>query len=51
MKLYLKMVLYIKENGKEIKNMVLGFKFGLMELGMKVIGKIIKLMDMESFGM
>jgi hypothetical protein len=41
----------IKDNGEEKLDMVLVYKFGQMVLDMKVIGKIIKLMVQESFGM
>lgn len=42
---------FIKVNGKAKIGMDLEYKFGLMELNMKDIGKIIRLMGKESFGM
>jgi len=47
--LNLKMGLCMKGNGLEIPEMVMVFKDGLMVLDMKVNGKIIKLMEKESF--
>jgi hypothetical protein len=39
----------MKENGLEIKEMDMGFIYGLMELDMKANGKIIKLTEKENF--
>lgn len=50
-RLFLKTVQFIKVNGSGTRNMVLGFKFGLMELDMKVTGLITKLRGRANFGM
>ena len=47
----LAMELDIKVSGEEIKDTGLGFKYGLMELAMKVFGRRIKLMGRELSGM
>ena len=49
--LFLKIRLVIKDSGKERFVMVTVPKSGQMELSMRVIGKIIKLMGKEFFGM
>ena len=49
--LFLKIRHVIKDSGKEMFVMVMEPKFGLMELNMRVIGKIIKLMVRGFFGM
>jgi hypothetical protein len=41
----------IKDNGWEIKSMGMEFKYGLMELVMRDIGKITKHVEKENFGM
>jgi len=41
----------IQDNGEAILEMVMGFKFGLMELSIKENGNIIKLMEMVHFSM
>lgn len=47
----LKMVLYTKVNGKEMSDMVMVYKSGPMEQNMKDIGRIIRHMVKEYFGM
>jgi hypothetical protein len=46
-----KMEQFIKDNGEEKLDMVLVYKSGQTVLVMRVIGKIIKLMVQENFGM
>ena len=47
----LKMGLYTEDNGGELLDMDMVYKFGLMELDMKENGKITKLMEKENSGM
>ena len=42
---------FTKDNGSKITVMVMVYKFGPMVQSTKVTGVIIKLMDLESFGM
>lgn len=46
-----KMVLFIRDNGKVLKDMDMESKYGQMELVMKENGGKIKLMEEENFGM
>ena len=45
------MELFIKVNGWATRNMAMEFKYGLMELGMRDTGSIIKLVGRASSGM
>ena len=48
---HLRMVLSTKANGEETRDMVMEFRSGQMEQGMKVIGERTKLMERVSSGM
>lgn len=48
---FLKMVQFIKDNGKILIDTVMVFRFGLMAPSMKGIGRITKLMAWASSGM
>jgi hypothetical protein len=47
----LKMVLFTKVNGRVVRDMVMGYRFGLMGPDMKGSGRGIRLMEGESSGM